>query len=114
MERTRKTWGERWLLFKNDLCEISYLELEPNRRCSWHYHKTKFNLFFVTEGELYIKLEDGIAKIEQFQIFTTKPDEMHEFQTHDKPAKILEIMYVQYEAADIMRDPTQLGGKLNE
>ncbi|MHC4397763.1 MAG: hypothetical protein ACYS1A_19130, partial [Planctomycetota bacterium] len=63
MERTRKTWGEKWNIFENDLCEVSVLYLEPQQRCSWHRHVSKFNTFFVVEGELYIKLQDGESKL---------------------------------------------------
>ena len=110
MERTVKTWGEKWNLFQNDLCEVSYLRLKPQKRCSWHVHATKYNLFFVIKGELYVKLDNHVARIRKNQIFTTRPGEFHEFQTHKKSAKILEIMFVQYDAEDIDRE--KVGGPL--
>ena len=110
MERTRKSWGIKNNLFQNDLNEVSFLELEQWQRCSWHSHKTKYNLFYVVYGVLYIKLEDGITRVEQGQIFTTRPGEMHEFQTHERAALIIEIMYVKYDPEDIDRD--SIGGKI--
>ncbi|RLC75582.1 MAG: hypothetical protein DRJ03_30065 [Chloroflexi bacterium] len=112
MERTYKTWGEKWNLFQNDLCEVSILHLKSNQRCSWHTHQAKFNQFFVIGGKIRIKTEWGISNIAKGQIFTTKPGEWHEFQTTDSPALIQEIMYVQYSAEDIQRK--KLGGPLNE
>jgi len=111
MERTVKTWGEKWNLFQNDLCEVSYLCLHPKQRCSWHKHQTKYNLFFVISGQLTIKMEDDVAVVDKYQFFTTRPGEYHEFQTHDKPTKIIEVMFVQYDAEDIQRE--KLGGPLN-
>jgi len=111
MERTLKTWGEKLLLFKNDLCEVSLLYLVPQRRCSWHDHNTKYNLFFVIDGMINIKTEDGIAKVEKGQIFTTRPGEKHEFQTEDKNATVIEVMYVQYDPEDINRE--EVGGPLH-
>ena len=113
MERTYKTWGEKWNLFQNDLCEVSILELKPYQRCSWHTHQTKFNQFFVLEGTLFIKLEEGVAKVEKGQIFTTKPGEWHEFQTGEDPTLIQEIMYVKYDAEDIQRDKSKMAGPLD-
>lgn len=110
MERTRKSWGIKNNLFQNDLCEVSILELEANQRCSWHSHRTKFNQFYVIKGLLYIKLEDGVTEVKPGQIFTTSPGEMHEFQTHELPALIQEIMYVRYDPEDIDRE--QIGGRL--
>jgi len=114
MERTRKTWGEKWNLFRNDLCEVSLLYLKPNRRCSYHKHQTKFNLFFVVTGKLFIKMHDGvevgITEVLARQSFTTRPLEPHEFQTKKSPAIVIEIMYVKYDPKDIEREDQ--GGKL--
>jgi len=104
MERTYKTWGEKWNIFQNDLCEVSVLYLRPMHRCSWHKHQAKFNLFFVIEGKLFVKTPDGTAEVNQGQIFTTRPGELHEFQTHSERAKVIEVMYVKYDPADIDRD----------
>jgi quercetin dioxygenase-like cupin family protein len=112
MERTVKTWGEKWNIFQNDLCEVSYLCLKPRQRCSWHTHKTKSNLFFVLSGELYVKFKDDVMTVEQYQFCTTNPGEWHEFQTHDKLTKIIEIMFVQYDSKDIQRE--KLGGPIDE
>ena len=111
MERTHKSWGEKWNLFQNDLCEVSILYLQPMNRCSWHTHQTKYNQFFVVEGELFIKTETGIAKVCKNQTFTTRPGEFHEFRTGGIPAVIQEIMYVKYDPEDIQRKT--IGGPLN-
>lgn len=110
MERTYKTWGEKWNVFKNDLCEVSLLYLKPSQRCSWHRHATKSNQFFVIEGVVWIMTEWGEAEIAKGQIFTTAPGEWHEFQTREDSAILQEVMYVQYNAEDIERK--KLGGPL--
>ena len=111
MERTHKSWGEKWNVYINDVCEVSILYLKPQSRCSWHKHTAKYNQFFVIKGTLYIKTEDGVAEVKENQVFTTRPGEMHEFQTHEEPAIIQEIMYVRYEPEDIQREI--IGGPLN-
>ena len=111
MERTYKTWGEKWNIFKNDLCEVSILYLKPQQRCSWHTHRTKYNQFFVIKGEVVIKTEWGEATIHQGQTFTVRPGEPHEFQTGDINAVLHEIMYVMYDPEDIQRET--LGGPIN-
>lgn len=112
MERTRKTWGEKANIFRNDMCEVSVLYLEPEQRCSWHYHQTKFNLFYVLKGELIIELEDGKSQVLPGQIFTTSPGEKHEFQTRNLKTIVIEVMYVQYDSEDITR--LQVGGPLGD
>ena len=112
MERNHKTWGSRCCLFRNDLCEVSILDLQPYQRCSWHSHRTKYNQFYVLRGELYIKTEWGVESVKEGQIFTVKPGEKHEFRTHAEQCLVQEIMYVTYDPEDIQRET--LGGPLNE
>lgn len=111
MERTHKTWGDKWNIFCDSTCEVSFLDLRPMQRCSWHRHRTKFNLFFVIQGTIYILTECGEAQINAGQTFTTRPGEWHEFRTKDLPSRIIEVMYVAaYDAEDIERK--SLGGPL--
>jgi quercetin dioxygenase-like cupin family protein len=90
--------------------------LKPWQRCSFHKHTSKFNLFYVNEGELYIKLDNGVSVevhvIKEGSSFTTPPMQMHEFQTRDAATVITEVMYVKYDPNDIDRET--LGGPLNE
>lgn len=111
MERTRKSWGEKNNFFQNDTCEVSVLYLEPNQRCSWHRHEAKYNLFYVLDGKLVLKLEDGETEVLPGQIFTTIPGEFHEFQTRELDTICIEVMYVKYDAHDIIR--TIVGGSIN-
>jgi mannose-6-phosphate isomerase-like protein (cupin superfamily) len=110
VERSHKSWGEKWNLIKSDSSEVSFLDLKSWQRCSWHRHQCKFNLFFVIDGEIFIKTDSGLSKVAKNEIFTTRPGEWHEFQTHELPARIIEVMYVQYQAEDIERK--ELGGGL--
>ncbi len=112
MERTHGSWGDRLNIFRNDLNEISLLELIPQQRCSWHKHFSKFNLFYVLEGELFVKTDKGISQLKKGEFFTTRPGEMHEFQTASLSAKIIEIMYVKYDSSDIEREI--LGGCIHD
>jgi len=112
MERTHGSWGDKFNLFRNDLCEVSVLKLIPHQRCSWHKHSSKYNLFYVLEGELFIKTDKGVSQLKKGEFFTTRPHEMHEFQTATLPAEIIEIMYVKYDPEDIDRET--LGGVANE
>lgn len=110
-ERIYKTWGQRFKLYENDLCEVCYLALVPNQRCSWHVHAHKVNFFFVIEGQLVVKTEWGEVLLEPYEFFTVNPGDYHEFQTHDKSAKIIEIAHVSLDPEDIHRET--IGGPLN-
>lgn len=110
MSISHKSWGTKISLFANDLCEVSILRLNENQRCSWHRHRAKWNQFFVISGELQIKTTEGVANVKAGGLFTTNPQQWHEFRTPFGPAVIQEIMYVRYEAEDIER--LQVGGPI--
>ena len=64
------------------------------------------------KGRLILKLEDGETEVLPGQIFTTVPNEYHEFQTRELDTICIEVMYVEYDAHDIERLIT--GGSLEE
>lgn len=103
MRREYKSWGVKTTLFRNDLCEVSLLDLNGGQRCSWHRHQAKWNQFYVVSGSLQIVTEEGTATVATGQIFTTNPTQWHEFRTPDGPALVQEIMYVRYDSEDIER-----------
>ena len=111
MERTLKTWGEKLIIHRDDLSEVSFLKLKPNYRCSWHYHIGKWNRFYVVDGRLFVKTEDGIATVNPGQFFTVPPLVWHEFQTDKIGASAIEVMYTKYNPEDIRRK--NVGGKID-
>ena len=111
-ERTYKTWGQRHRVFENDLCEVCYLDLEPKQRCSFHFHNSKSNLFFVIMGELTIKTEWGTVVLKPNEMFTVHPQDKHEFSTGVQPTRIIEVAYVKLDPEDIYR--SSIGGPTEE
>lgn len=109
MERTRKVWGQRWLIHKDSTHATSYLELDKGTRCSWHRHQAKYNLFFVMAGRVGIKTEHGETILEAGQTFIVEPGLWHEFRVYEN-SKMIEEMYVAYDEGDIERQ--RLGSKL--
>ena len=111
-ERIHKTWGQRHRIYENDICEVCYLDLDSDQRCSYHFHNSKANLFFVITGELTVKSEFGDVVLGPNEIFTVFPDDKHEFQTGKAPTRVIEVAYVKLDPNDIYRD--NLGGSINK
>ena len=111
-ERIYKTWGQRHKLFENDLCEVCFLDLDPSQRCSYHFHNSKANYFFVITGELTVKTEWGTVVLGPNEFFTVFPQDKHEFQTGNAPTKIIEVAYVKLDPQDIYRG--KLGGPIED
>jgi len=67
MKRVEKGWGyELWIVNKEEYCG-KLLFFEKNKKCSWHYHKIKDEVFYVQTGKILIKFswEDEITKAEE-------------------------------------------------
>lgn len=103
MKVTKKIWGERWLVHEDSTHTTNILILKAGYRCSWHHHKTKWNLFLVLEGLVGIKTKQGIVTLHEGQQFEVAPGTMHEFQVYES-GSMLEIMFVKYDDDDIERE----------
>ena len=53
-----KGWGyEKWIVNKPEYCG-KLLFFEKEKRCSWHYHKIKDEVFYLQSGKLLVKFSD--------------------------------------------------------
>ena len=62
-----KGWGwEKWIVNCDEYCG-KLLFFEKDKRCSWHYHKLKDEVFYLQSGLMLVKFseEDDIEKSEQ-------------------------------------------------
>ena len=62
-----KGWGyERWIVNKPEYCG-KLLYFDAGKRCSWHYHVLKDEVFYLQSGKMMIYYSDGsdISKAKQ-------------------------------------------------
>ena len=63
----KKGWGhEKWIINKKEYCgKLLYFDI--GKRCSWHYHVLKDEVFFLQSGKMvvYYSEEDDITAAEQ-------------------------------------------------
>ena len=53
-----KGWGfEKWIVNCEEYCG-KLLYFVKDRRCSWHYHKLKDEVFYVQSGKILVKYSD--------------------------------------------------------
>ena len=58
MEFVPKGWGfEKWIVNKEEYCG-KLLYFVKGRKCSWHYHKVKDEVFYVQSGKILVKYSD--------------------------------------------------------
>ena len=53
-----KGWGfEKWIVNKEEYCG-KLLYIVKDRKCSWHYHKLKDEVFYVQSGKILLKYSE--------------------------------------------------------
>lgn len=113
METTHGTWGNRTKIYQDDKCLVTFLDLVPNQRCSWHWHDKMYNQFYCVSGVLGVRTDKGYTtEITSGQGFTVEPGVKHEFQTYTHHTQVIEIAYVEFDGNDIHRE--RLGGAIKE
>ena len=58
VEFVKKGWGfEKWIVNKPEYCG-KLLFFVRDKRCSWHYHKLKDEVFYIQSGKVLVKYSD--------------------------------------------------------
>ncbi len=59
MNHVDKGWGwEKWICNGPEYCG-KLLFFEADKRCSWHYHKLKDEVFYLQSGLMIVKYSEG-------------------------------------------------------
>ena len=85
MKHVEKGWGyEKWIVNKKEYCG-KLLFFKKGKKCSWHFHKIKDEVFYLQSGKLLIKYseEDDINKAKELVLnpgenFHVKPNLRHQ------------------------------------
>ena len=67
MTHVPEGWGwERWIVNCEEYCG-KLLFFEEGKRCSWHYHKIKDEVFYLQSGKMIVKYseEDDVEQAEE-------------------------------------------------
>jgi len=111
-----KVWGNTAKLFSLNNVEIHRIEVEKGGYCSKHSHKSKYNLFYVEDGELeiYIYRTDAGEAIRDETVLGAggstyvEPGVPHMFKANQRTIAF-EIYWVELDERDIRRE--NVGGK---
>ena len=66
-----KGWGyEKWIVNKPEYCG-KLLYFVKGKKCSWHYHKIKDEVFYLQSGNLLVKysFDDNIQEAKEILLF---------------------------------------------
>jgi quercetin dioxygenase-like cupin family protein len=72
-----KGWGyEKWIVNKPQYCG-KLLFFNKGKKCSWHYHKIKDEVFYLHSGKLVVKYSDDESIENAKEIILNSGDSFH-------------------------------------
>jgi mannose-6-phosphate isomerase-like protein (cupin superfamily) len=75
-----KGWGyEKWIVNKTEYCG-KLLFFEKDKKCSWHYHKLKDEVFYLQSGKLLVKYSDDDDILEAEELILEAGDSFHVYR----------------------------------
>ena len=77
MKFVPKGWGfEKWIVNSEKYCG-KLLYFVKGKRCSWHYHQLKDEVFYVQSGRILVKFSNDDNLENANEIILTKGDNFH-------------------------------------
>jgi len=77
MKHVEKGWGhEKWIVNKPEYCG-KLLFFEKGKRCSWHFHKLKDEVFYIQSGLVMVYYSDDDEIASAFQTLLRPGDSFH-------------------------------------
>ena len=75
-----KGWGfEKWIVNNEEYCD-KLLYFVKGKRCSWHYHELKDEVFSIQSGKILVKYCDGDDLEEAEELILERGDNFHAYR----------------------------------
>ena len=75
-----KGWGfEKWIVNCEEYCG-KLLYFAKGKKCSWHYHKLKDEVFYVQSGRISVKYSENDSLEDASEIILTKGENFHVYR----------------------------------
>ena len=111
--KSGKIWGNTELIEHNSTFEFHRIEFKANHCCSEHYHRTKWNGFYVESGTLMVKTwpdEPNDMKplvcdqtvLRAGDYYKVEPGKWHQFVGVDDGVAF-ELYWAEFDGNDIVR-----------
>jgi len=72
-----KGWGfEKWIVNCEEYCG-KLLYFAKGKRCSWHFHKLKDEVFYVQSGKILVKYSDSDDLTKAAEVILERGDNFH-------------------------------------
>ena len=99
----KRPWGDEEVLTMNETSTVKILTISPGQRCSLQYHNDRKEFWKIIEGEAMLEIGDQKIDAKVGDNFEIPPKTNHRINGKDKPGKILEISFGNFNENDIVR-----------
>jgi quercetin dioxygenase-like cupin family protein len=80
IKHVEKGWGyEKWIVNKPEYCG-KLLFFNKGKRCSWHYHELKDEVFYIQSGRILVKYSDEDDIDSARELVLEKGDNFHVYR----------------------------------
>jgi len=80
MHYVPKGWGfEKWIVNNDEYCG-KLLYFVKGKRCSWHYHVLKDEVFYIQSGKMLVKYSDEDDLKEAKEVTLERGDNFHVYR----------------------------------
>tara|TARA_A100001391_G_C4952604_1_gene247631 strand:- start:25 stop:372 length:348 start_codon:yes stop_codon:yes gene_type:complete len=80
MQFVPKGWGfEKWIVNNDEYCG-KLLYFVKGKRCSWHFHKLKDEVFYVQSGKVQVLYSDDDSIESALSLVLSKGDNFHVYR----------------------------------
>ncbi len=105
----KRPWGDEEILTLNGSSSVKILTINPGQRCSLQYHNNREEFWKLIEGEAILEINGQKIEAKIGDEFFIEKKMTHRLIGKDKPAKILEIAFGEFDEADIVRQEDDYG-----
>ena len=75
-----KGWGfEKWIVNCQEYCG-KILHLVKGKKCSWHFHKLKDEVFYIQSGKIILRYYDGDDIVLADEVILSRGDKFHVYR----------------------------------
>ena len=93
MNYVPKGWGfEKWIVNCDEYCG-KLLYFVKGKRCSWHYHKLKDEVFYIQSGRMLVKYSDEDNIDDAKEVILEKGDNFHVSQSRSGGCILISFLY---------------------
>jgi mannose-6-phosphate isomerase-like protein (cupin superfamily) len=98
-----RPWGSEEIFTTNESTTVKILTINPGEECSLQYHNHRKEFWKVIEGEAILQIGDNKIDAALGSEYEIPVGTQHRIIGKDKPGKILEISYGEFDENDIVR-----------